>query len=80
MIVRFCKIFVSTSGAENDRPKEEKASTRKVESARDRRKDADEFMDITEEEFMSVSDHTRGRVKLEDVNRVSMMLTLEFDT
>ncbi|XP_064620700.1 spindle and kinetochore-associated protein 2-like isoform X2 [Lineus longissimus] len=65
-------------GAEDDRPKEKKASTSSAESARDKRKEACDFIDITEEEFMSVSDHTRGRVKLEDVNRTYRILWMHF--
>lgn len=39
-------------------------------SAYDKRKSSPEFIEINTDEFMSVSDLVRGRVKLEDLNRV----------
>ena len=40
-------------------------------SAFDKRVNCDECLEITQEEFVSVSESTRGRVKLADVNHVS---------
>ena len=39
-------------------------------SAFELRAQSDEFLEITEEEFASVSEFTRGRVKLHEVNQV----------
>ena len=41
------------------------------QSAAERREAASEFVEVSAEEFASVSDLIRGRAKLEDVNKVS---------
>ena len=43
-----------------------------VKSPATKRKNETEFIPLTEEEFNQVSNLVRGRVKLEDVNNVSI--------
>ena len=43
-------------------------------SAAEQRLATSEFVEVSEEEFASVSDLIRGRAKLDDVNRVSVVL------
>lgn len=40
-------------------------------SAHERRSQSSEFIEVSKEEFMSVSALVRGKAKLEEVNRVS---------
>uniref|UniRef100_A0A2C9LTK4 Protein FAM33A n=1 Tax=Biomphalaria glabrata TaxID=6526 RepID=A0A2C9LTK4_BIOGL len=47
-------------------------------SAYDKRKSSPEFIEINTDEFMSVSDLVRGRVKLEDLNRTYRLLWQHF--
>ncbi|KAK0068911.1 spindle and kinetochore-associated protein 2-like isoform X1 [Biomphalaria pfeifferi] len=72
----------SSSNAEEPIPVEGKPSDLKIEvisvSAYDKRKSSPEFIEINTDEFMSVSDLVRGRVKLEDLNRTYRLLWQHF--